>query len=373
MKNSGAVLLTAATGAVLGSASLVLGGGRARPADAYAVSTERTLAPASRPRPAGPTPGGDAAVPGAASGSIRFLANEPRDYDFGDQLALPPTFGAGEFTLEIWIKPDTSFPIGTTARGSPEQLINWTEDDVEPYSRGGWWFAGNWLLDGHTRPRGFTPRDTREGTFSLQFYGGGRLRWMFADDADDVPVGKVWAVQAYPASTVPSLLDGAWHHVACVRRWVGDSEALLELWIDGVLTATTRIPRRVDMRRFWDDLPHPDDPDHLGGWAWGSEVMTAWDFFFSQYEDYKGLVDEIRFWDRAKPPDELSGAWNGAVTGWEAGLVGWFPFDEESGRIVRDRLAPTRTIVLHRSRPGSWSRESAPLEASANRGVRGRR
>jgi len=31
-------------------------------------------------------------------------------------------------------------------------------------------------LDGHTRPDGFTPDKTREGTFSLQFYGGGRLR-----------------------------------------------------------------------------------------------------------------------------------------------------------------------------------------------------
>lgn len=303
-----------------------------------------------------------AASPGGHdSASIRFVPNFPGQYDFGDQRTLPATFGVGEFTLELWIKPDTGFPVGPTVRRTPGQLTNWTEADVEPYSNGAWWFAGNWLLDGHTRPRGFTPRDTREGTFSLQFYGGGRLRWLFGDDADKVPVGKVWTVQAYPASTVPSLLDGRWHHVACVRRWVGESAARLELWIDGSRIATTRIPQRINMRQFWDALPHPENPRHLGGWSWGSEVMTSWNYFFSQYEDYKGLVDEIRFWDRAKTLGELPRTWNRAVTGDEDGLVGWFPFEEGEGAVTRDRLDPTRTIVLHRVDSRAWSGETAPV------------
>lgn len=125
-----------------------------------------------------------AAQPLAFGGSLRFLPNEPKQFDFADQRVLPPTFGVGEFTLELWIKPDNSFPVGDTDRGTIGQLTNWTEYDVRPYSRADWWYEGNWLLDGHTRPRGFSPSDSREGTFSLQFYGGGRLRWIFADDAE---------------------------------------------------------------------------------------------------------------------------------------------------------------------------------------------
>jgi hypothetical protein len=299
-------------------------------------------------------------------GSLRFLPNEPRQFDFADQRALPPTFGAGEFTLELWIKPDNSFPVGDTDRGTIGQLKNWTEIDIRPYSRHDWWYEGNWLLDGHTRPRGYSPLDSREGTFSLQFYGGGRLRWMFADDADVVPIGKVWAVQAQPARSTASLLDGKWHQVSCVRRWTEDSKAQLELWIDGKLIAAQKIPQRVNMRRFWDSLPHPDNPKNLGGWSWGSEVMTSWDFYFTQYEDYKGLLDELRFWDRAKTEDELKNDWSAAVTGNEKGLVGYFPMDEAAGDVLKDKSNPNRTIRLHKAKKESRSTENAPV-IGANR------
>jgi pimeloyl-ACP methyl ester carboxylesterase len=303
----------------------------------------------------------------SAGRSLRFLANEPREYDFGDQRVLPPTFGEGEFTFEFWVKPDTSFPVGSTARMSRGQLTNWSTSDDEPYSSPGWWYGGNWLLDGHTRPHGFDSYDTREGTFSLQLYGGGRLRWTFADSGENMPRGMVWAVQAFPASTTPSLLDGNWHHVACVRRWVGEAEAQLELWVNGELIDTTLIPQRVNMRQFWDELPHPENPRHLGGWAWGSEVMVAWNYVFTQYEDYKGLLDELRFWDRAKTPEELTTTWNHAVTGREPGLVGWFPFEEGQGSIVRDRLDAERTIELHRTQRESWATEGAPVGHVRNR------
>jgi hypothetical protein len=90
-------------------------------------------------------------------------------------------------------------------------------------------------------------------------------------------------------------------------------------------------------------------------------VMVAWNYVFTQYEDYKGLLDEVRFWDRAKTADELSTTWNLAVTGTEPGLVGWFPFEEGRGSIVRDRLDPERTIELHRTQKESWSSQSAPV------------
>jgi hypothetical protein len=293
--------------------------------------------------------------------AIRFMANEPQSFDFADQRRLPSTFGRGEFTFEVWIKPDQSLPLGRTDRGTIGQLKNWSVADDRPYSTPTWWFSGNFLLDGHTRPDGFFPENTREGTFSLQFYGGGRLRWMFADDGDIAPLGKVWSVQAYPASSTPTLLDGQWHNVQCVRRWVAQSKSQLELWIDGRLIAKQVIPLRVDMRQFWDKLPHPRNPSYVGGWCWGSEVMTAWNYYFTQYEDYKGLVAEISFWDRAKSAEEISRGWNAVVTPGEPGLVGYFPLDENGRTIARDKMDSSLIMELHNaSAESSWNSEAPP-------------
>lgn len=297
----------------------------------------------------------------AGAASLRLLANEPTHYDFADLAQLPPSFGRSEFTFELWIRPDDGFPVGPVWRGGYNQLSNWSESDPEPYGSPGWWLAGNWLLDGHSRPEGFMAGDSREGSFSLQFYGGGRLRWMFADGKAGLPVGSVWAVQAWPAASTPSLLDGRWHHVALVRRWREPDGARLELWIDGGRVASTDIPGRVDMRRWWDQPAHPDDPAELGGWALGAEVMTAWNFAFTQYEDYKGWVDEIRFWDRALPAAEISAHWREAVPAGAPGLVGRYGFDEGRGNRIADAQDARRPMVLHRPREQSWSTENAPL------------
>ncbi|WP_269716387.1 LamG domain-containing protein [Caulobacter sp. NIBR2454] len=300
----------------------------------------------------------------AVAGSLRFAENRPEQYDFADLARLPPEFGRGEFSFELWIKPDAGYPVGPVYRASKAQLRNWSDADPKPYSSPGWWLTGNWLLDGHTRPEGYTAGATREGTFSLQFYGGGRLRWMFADDKVNAsmtagePQGSVYAVQAWPAATTPSLLDDKWHHVVAVRRWRAPEGATLELWIDGARVAATDIATRTDMRRFWDQLAHPRDPKELGGWAFGSEVMTAWDYEFTQYEDYKGLVDALRLWGRALTPEQIAAAAKGGRIDRTA-LLGRYGFDEGRGDRAVDALNPNHEITLHRM-PLGWSPEDAP-------------
>jgi hypothetical protein len=296
----------------------------------------------------------------ASAGSLRLLENEPTKFDFADLPGLPAEFGRGEFSFEIWVRPDASFPVGATTRGTYDQLRNWSSADPEPYSSDGWWLPGNWLLDGHTRPEGFGPGNSREGTFSLQFYGGGRLRWMFADGKEGMPKGMVYAVQAYPAASVPSLLDGNWHHVVAVRRWRQPEGATLELWVDGTRVGATDIPRRTDMRVYWDRLAHPNDPAQLGGWAIGAEVMTAWNFFFTQYEDYKGGIDDLRLWGRALDPAEIGRLAKGAEPRAAKGLLAHYGFDEGTGGEARDRLGAGPAIRLYKARPESWSAEQRP-------------
>lgn len=284
----------------------------------------------------------------ASTWSLAFFENQPEDYDYGLQLDLPSAFGVGEFTFELWIRPDDSYPIGSTA-GGQGQLVNWSDADEEPYSSCCWWFEGNFLLDGHNNGGGF-----ENGTFSLQFYGGGRLRWLFGDGVEAGPGGH-WSVGAFPADTTPSLLDGAWHRVDLVRRWVGASNAQLELWIDGDLVATEVSPARTDMRQWWDAWS--DFPSGQEGWFWGAEKQAAIGVL-SQYEDYKGPIDEVRFFDRALSEAEIALGAAAAIPG----PVGYFAVEEGSGTVSCDDQDPTRCVDLINMKPGFWSTDAAPVE-----------
>jgi len=282
---------------------------------------------------------------GAAAGAISFTVNAAGSDDFGRLLALPPGFGAAELTFELWLKPDDTFATGTCADGTTAQRTQWCTQDPAPYSANDWWYKGNFLLDGHNNA------SFGDGTFSLQLYGGGRLRWQLGDRGSAGP-GNVWGVQAHPASTAPSLLDGRWHHVACVRRWQGASQAALELWVDGVPLDTEVSDVRTDLAALW--ASWSGFPMAQRGWFFGAEKQSAIGTL-SQYEDYKGLISELRFWNRALTAAELTApAHARALSGSETGLSGWFRFTEASGTQACDALQASRCITFKRQQPGFW-------------------
>ena len=285
------------------------------------------------------------------AGSNQYVINASNDHEYGLQTQLPSGFGDGEFTFELWIRPDDSFPVGPTDSGS-NQLTNWTATDNEPHSSDSWWFDGNFLLDGHNNG------SFQDGTFSLQFYGGGRIRWLFGDGVS-AGAGGHWSVGAFPATNTPSLLDGNWHQITLVRRWSGDDDdAKLELWIDGDQVATQTSSERTNMRSYWNSWSgFPNDQE---GWFWGSEKQAAIGVL-SQYEDYKGLVDEMRFWSRAKSGLEIVLGYNQPVVGDEPGLVGHFSFSEGSGTSTCDALNPGQCVQLIKTDASIWSGQDAPL------------
>lgn len=295
----------------------------------------------------------------AAPSSLNFIENAENDHEYGLQTSLPNGFGAGEFTLEIWLRPDDSYPVGAVRpQGIAQQLVNWSNADPQPYSAGNWWFEGNFLLDGHNNS------SFEDGTFSLQFYGGGRVRWDFGDGASQT--GGHWAVQAWPASTTPSVLDGNWHQVTCVRRWSGASSADLELWIDGALIATETSNLRTNMwTTYWNSWP--GFPGGQAGWFWGAEKQAAIGAnSVTQYEDFKGLADELRFWSRAKTVAELQNDWNAPVNGSETGLIGWYSFGEGTGGSTCNDLNSSNCITLLNTLPSIWNAADAPLSVSAD-------
>lgn len=290
-------------------------------------------------------------TPAAGNSSIVFFENSSGDDEYVKQVDLPGDFGVGEFTFQFWIKPDHSLPVGPI---SSDPYRNWSNSDIAPYSSSTWWFEGNFLLDGHNN------NDFEAGTFSLQFYGGGRLRWLFGDGANLSSIGGTWAIQAYRADTVPSLLDGNWHQVTLVRRWEGTTDARLEMWIDGSLIASETSYLRTNMRNYWDNWN--SFPAGQDGWFWGAEKQSALGLI-GHYEDYKGLLDEIRYWSIALSPAEIQSSYNKSVTGSESGLAGVYHLDDGAGSQSCNFLDSTECMSMLVPFQGwvIWSTENAPI------------
>jgi len=278
----------------------------------------------------------------SATSSLEFIQDTGfiNEEEYAQQLSIPAGFGIGDFTLQLWVRPDLAGGIG------PNPVTQWTGVDTPPNPNDdtNWWWDGNFLLDGHNN------NTYRNGTFSLQFYGGGRVRWLFGDGSPNL-----LAVQAYPATNAASLLDGQWHQITLVRRCTGNA-ATLELWVDGGLIDSTASTNCTNMRNYWDDWT--GYPSFERGWFWGVEKLSV--FNIEKWEDYKGLFDELRFWSRALSTIEIE-----SVRLIEPGLVGNYRFNEGSGNMSCDEFSNTQNIQcmdLYDGLQNSWNTENAPLQ-----------
>jgi hypothetical protein len=278
-----------------------------------------------------------------SGGSLRFVQNAANDHEYARHTAIPTGFGAAEFTLEVRLTLSNG-PSGDCSGGAA-QLTNWCTANNAPYSSPVWWYEGNFLLDGHNNA------NFANGTFSLQFYGGGRIRWLFGDGAVDQP-GQVWSVPgtATSATSAPSLLDSAAHLVTLVRRFTGATGSTLELWIDGVLVASQLSPVRANMRQWWNSWP--GFPGGQSGWFWGAEKQAAIGVL-SQYEDFKGLLHEVRFWSVARSASAIAASPSTPVPAGAPGLVGRFDFDEGSGSQTCDSVS-NACMTLHDTTASVW-------------------
>ena len=128
------------------------------------------------------------------------------------------------------------------------------------------------------------------------FMGVAACGGFFGDGAWAGPGGH-WSVGGYPADGTATLLDGYWHHLTLVRRFVGGDGAQLELWIDGGLVDVELTPVRTDMQSYWSTWS--GFRSGQGGWFFGAEKQAAIGVL-SQYEDFKGSIGEMRFWEQGQ-------------------------------------------------------------------------
>lgn len=273
-------------------------------------------------------------------GGIQFVQNSSADYDYGIITSFPEGFGDGEFTLKIVVTPYQVTTIGPTATGS-DRFTNWANENETIYSSADWWFFGNFLLDGHNNDFDY------EGTFDLQVFNSGRIRWLFGDgSAANARVGDMHGIQN-PSGI--SILDGSRHVIHCVRRWSDSpaNSADLELYVDGTLQDTENSTNRTNMAStYWDSWT--SFPVGQDNWMFAAEKNAALDP--GDWADYKGLIEEVTFYNGALSTGDIS-ADQGVVDTGHADYADHFGFREGTGNPSSENGI---TMTLNNAQPGGF-------------------
>ena len=202
----------------------------------------------------------------ADAGSIRFFGNGANDIDrvkiriddpANNNPGPPADIGAGNFTIEFWIKGAAADNTNTVRCGSGV------------YG----WIDGNIVLD---RDRFNLPR-----AFGLSL-GGGRVA--FGANVDNVNIATHCGNR--------NVLDGAWHHVAVTRSSGGE----IRLFVDGVADGS--------IGGVAGDLSYPDNGQPDPGNNCGTGPCINTDPFIvlgAEKHDarpgqlaFDGLIDELR-------------------------------------------------------------------------------
>ena len=118
---------------------------------------------------------------------------------------------------------------------------------------------------------------------------------------------KKIVVARYDGSNSASIVssstfnDDQWHHVAFVK-----DGGTLRLYVDGLQEGTS--------------------PDWVSGTVTNDGVVTLGSRSASL--NFKGALDELRFWNVARTPTQITDNMNIGLSGSESGLVGYYPFEE---------------------------------------------
>jgi len=140
----------------------------------------------------------------------------------------------------------------------------------------------------------------RQNTFELQM-NQGRVRFRVSDGSAGCCGDPGWT----PVEGKTVVQPGTWHHVAGV--WDGKQIAV---YLDGLQEATYPFDKRLST------VLHP--------------VLIGKNAFVQQ-KMFKGQLDELRIWNRARTQEELLAGMNRGLRGDEPELIGYWTFDDAAG------------------------------------------
>ena len=228
----------------------------------------------------------------------------PLDDDLpGPNASAACDIGAGSFTVEFWLRGELSDNATTNAGGDLSVF-----DDS--------WRAGNMLLD----------RDVASGTerhFGVSVAGGFvRFGTGAGDSGPDLE---------HTLEGDSLVLDGAWHHIACVRDAADGSVAI---FVDGALDVQSG--RNVSTA----DLSYPD-AGVAGLDPWGPYLVIGAEKHDTgpAHPAFDGYFDELRIWNTARTASEIVLSYWRAVAPTAPGLVGHWELEEGAGTALADSSA----------------------------------
>lgn len=241
----------------------------------------------------------------------------------GPDASAPSDVGAGDFTIEFWIRGSLA-DNGTANSGGDQEFF-----DLR-------WISGNIVVD-----RDIFGGSERDWGISV---AGGFVRFGTgrADvnplDVDHTLEGNI------------NVLDGQWHHVAAVRE---ASTGIKRIYVDGLLDFAS------PPNRSRDDISYPNNGAPGQQTPWGPYIVLAAEKHDAgpAYPSFRGYLDEFRVWNRARTQRELLETYDHVVPANAPGLVGYWRFEEGVGTVVADSSAagsPAGELIAGIAGNGEW-------------------
>jgi hypothetical protein len=264
---------------------------------------------------------------GASASSLRFYGNGYGDIDrvkIRIDPHVPADIGAGDFTIDFWLK---------TASGNNAEL--WRCDVAEQQ-----WNYGNIVFD--------KSRYGQANSMGVALLSG-RIAWGVRTTQGE------WTT-CTPAT--PRVDDGTWHHIALQRR---ASDGRLQIFIDGLLR------RDVDGPNGALDYPNGAQPVSWCG-SNQSQPCSADPYIVLGAEKhdvdsniplaFKGWLDELRLSTSLR----WAGSFAPQVTPYavDAATAALYHFDEGAGDVINDAVGASGGVRKNGGSPAGpeWSTDS---------------
>ena len=256
------------------------------------------------------------------------------DNTAGPDASTPCDVGAGDFTIEFWIRGNAGDNSSANSGAAGEYFDNR-------------WISGNIVVD-----RDIWGASNRDWGVSI---AGGRVRFG-TGRADSAPLDGEHTLEGGVA-----VLDGRWRHIACVRE---AATGVKRIYVDGAPDTASAANRSRD------DISYPNAGDSSPQTPWGPYLVLAAEKHDAgaAYPSFNGFFDELRVWSVARTPAEIAATYNRVIAANTPGLAGYYRFEEGAGTALADSSAaasPAGTLIAGTPGNGQWvARASDPLNTA---------
>jgi hypothetical protein len=213
--------------------------------------------------------------------------------------------------------------------GEPEHVIV-PNDPALNFGAGNFSFE-TWIRTSQTSPSVVTLIDKRAG-------GNGLSAYIFNGRPGLQLDGSGGSFINYTCIPCNDLRDGAWHHISYSINRTANT---LDIYVDGIYEETKNISA-------------------ITGTISNTSSLLIAGHLFSPSFFFTGQMDEVRFWNKALTPAEVSFYKDQVLLGSESGLVGYWPFREGSGSLTNDLSPNANHGTLNMMEPSDWINSEVP-------------